>query len=189
MNFLDVFLLSISMSLDACSVNIVNGVSENIKKRKLIICALLFGIFQFLMPLAGYLIGYSFKDQISKYVPYIAFILLTFLSIKSLVEFIKEIKKKDKDEEVVKDLSFGKMLGEAVATSIDALSIGFIYIDQSLENALIIFTIIGAITFILSSIAGLLSKLCLSRFEKYSSLIAAIVFFLVGLKILLEGIL
>jgi len=189
MNWLNIFLVAFSMSIDAASVNITNGVCGNTKKRVLILCAFVFGLFQFIMPVIGYFVGYAFKDTLSKYVPWIAFGLLTLLAIKSFVEWIKEFKEKDKDKCENHKLSIGKILVEGVATSIDALSIGFIYIDQSVSNALIIFGIIGIVTFVFASFTGILAKYSLSKLDKYSGLIAAIVFLAVGIKILLEGIL
>lgn len=194
---LQIILLSISLALDASSVNIANGMSKNIKKRELLLCSFIFGVFQFLMPLFSYLIGTSFKDKLESIIPYISFSLLLLLSIKSFFEFIKEIRinkkeinsesKKIKDEEV-KRISFLKILIEGIATSIDALCIGFIYVAYSINEALIIFRVIGIITLILSFLAGILSKFFLNRFSKYTSLITAIIFLLVGIKILVEGL-
>lgn len=192
----EIILLSISLALDASSVNIANGMSKNIKKKELFLCSFIFGVFQFLMPLFGYLIGTSFKDKLESIIPYISFSLLLILSIKSLIEFIKEIRINKKEEnseskkikEEVKRISFLKILIEGIATSIDALCIGFIYIAYSINEALIIFGIIGIITLILSFLAGILSKFFLNRFSKYASLITAFIFLLVGIKILVEGL-
>ncbi|HBS10615.1 MAG TPA: manganese efflux pump MntP, partial [Firmicutes bacterium] len=76
----------------------------------------------------------------------------------------------------------------AIATSIDALCIGFVYIDYSLINALIVFSCIGVITFIISSLTGIFGKSIGKYIEKWAGLVASIVFLTVGIKILLEGI-
>lgn len=81
------------------------------------------------------------------------------------------------------------MLIQDVATAIDALCIGFVYLELSIGNALIVFTIIGVVTFVLSFLSVLLAKQVAKYLEKWAGLIAAIVFLAVGLKILLEGIL
>lgn len=183
--------ISVSMSLDACSVNAANGIKEeNIKPIKLILISLCFGVAQFLMPLIGYLVGLSFKQYIESFIPWIAFGLLLLLSIKSLIDWIKEIKQKN-EEEVKKEkrIKISEILIQTVATSIDALCIGFVYIDSPITEALIIFTVIGLITWALSFLTGFFSKYLSKLLNKWSGLIASIVFFAIGLKILLEGIL
>lgn len=183
--------ISVSMSLDACSVNAANGIKEeNIKPIKLVLISLCFGVAQFLMPLIGYLVGLSFKQYIESFIPWIAFGLLLLLSIKSLIDWIKEIKQKN-EEEVKKEkrIKISEILIQTVATSIDALCIGFVYIDSPITEALIIFTVIGLITWALSFLTGFFSKYLSKLLNKWSGLIASIVFFAIGLKILLEGIL
>ena len=78
---------------------------------------------------------------------------------------------------------------EDITTAIDALYIGFVYLELSIENAPIVFSIIGITTFVLSFFSVLLAKQIAKYLEKRAGLIAAIVFLAVGLKILLEGIL
>ncbi len=152
--------ISVSMSLDACSVNAANGIKEeNIKPIKLVLISLCFGVAQFLMPLIGYLVGLSFKQYIESFIPWIAFGLLLLLSIKSLIDWIKEIKQKN-EEEVKKEkrIKISEILIQTVATSIDALCIGFVYIDSPITEALIIFATIGLITWALSFLTGFFSK-------------------------------
>lgn len=183
--------ISVSMSLDACSVNAANGIKEeNIKPIKLVLISLCFGIAQFLMPLIGYLVGLSLKQYIESFIPWIAFGLLLLLSIKSLIDWIKEIKQKDEKEiQKEKRIKISEILIQTVATSIDALCIGFVYIESPITEALIIFVTIGLITWVLSFLTGFFSKYLSKLLNKWSGLIASIVFFAIGLKILLEGIL
>lgn len=194
MDFLNIFLVSLSMSVDAMTVNATNGIkNENIKKYKLVLIGLVFGVFQFVMPLIGYFIAYSFRqylDNIKTAIPWIAFALLMFLAINSFVEFIKERKAKD-DELAPKDgdhISLWTIFTQAVATSIDALCIGFVYCTSTIPDALIIFTCIGVTTFILSALTGLFANKLAGILEKWASLIASIVFVIVAVKILLEGL-
>lgn len=189
-DWLNCILTSFSMSIDACSVNAINGLEEkNMKISKMILISFSFGFFQFLMPLAGYFLGHSFEDKIEKFVPYIAFALLAFLSLKSLFDWIKERRKKEEDEIIEKKLGFFDVFLQSIATSIDALCIGFVYMSYTISNALIVFSIIGITTFLLSFICVFLAKKLAGPLEKWSGLIAAIVFLGIGLKILLEGIL
>lgn len=189
LDWVNIVLTSLSMSVDAMTVSAVDSIQEkNMKKTKSILIALVFGLFQFIMPLIGYFIGYSFKDILEAYIPWIAFSLLTLLSIKSLIDWIKDRKKKDDGEEVNKKISILEILVQGISTSIDALCIGFVYLNLNIANAMIVFSIIGITTFLLSLLTSLFGNLLANKLEKWAGLIAAIVFLAVGLKILIEGL-
>ena len=189
LDWFNIVLTSLSMSVDAMTVSAVDSIQEkNMKKAKSILIALVFGLFQFIMPIIGYFIGYSFKDILEAYIPWIAFSLLTLLSIKSLIDWIKDRKKKDEGEEVNKKISILEILVQGISTSIDALCIGFVYLNLNIANAMIVFSIIGITTFLLSLLTSLFGNLLANKLEKWAGLIAAIVFLAVGLKILIEGL-
>ena len=189
LDWFNIVLTSLSMSVDAMTVSAVDSIQEkNMKKTKSILIALVFGVFQFLMPIIGYFIGYSFKDILEAYIPWIAFSLLTLLSIKSLIDWIKDRKKKDEGEEVNKKISILEILVQGISTSIDALCIGFVYLNLNITNAMIVFSIIGITTFLLSLLTSIFGNLLANKLEKWAGLIAAIVFLAVGLKILIEGL-
>lgn len=189
LDWVNIVLTSLSMSVDAMTVSAVDSIQEkNMKKTKSILIALVFGLFQFIMPIIGYFIGYSFKDILEAYIPWIAFSLLTLLSIKSLIDWIKDRKKKDDGEEVNKKISILEILVQGISTSIDALCIGFVYLNLNIANAMIVFSIIGITTFLLSLLTSIFGNLLANKLEKWAGLIAAIVFLAVGLKILIEGL-
>lgn len=97
MDFTQTILISLSMSVDAMTVNITNAISEkDIKKVKLILIALSFGIFQFVMPVIGYCAGKPFVDKISNFIPWIGFSLLMLLGLHSIIEWIIELIKVNK---------------------------------------------------------------------------------------------
>ena len=189
LDWFNIVLTSLSMSVDAMTVSAVDSIQEkNMKKTKSILIALVFGLFQFIMPIIGYFIGYSFKDILEAYIPWIAFSLLTLLSIKSLIDWIKDRKKKDEGKEVNKKTSILEILVQGISTSIDALCIGFVYLNLNIANAMIVFSIIGITTFLLSLLTSIFGNLLANKLEKWAGLIAAIVFLAVGLKILIEGL-
>lgn len=179
------------MAADAMTVNATNGISEkNINIKKLLFAALVFGIMQFLMPVIGYFIGFNFQKQLELYIPWIAFSLLLLLGIKSIISFIRDLlKSKEEGVKEIKKVTIPTILVEGIATSIDALCIGFVYLNLPLSQAMLTFGIIGITTFVLSFITGLTGKLIGDKLEKYASLISGIIFIAVGLKILLEGVL
>lgn len=193
MDWVNIILTAFSMSVDAMTVNITNGIQEkNMKFSKMVLISLTFGIFQFVMPLIGYFIGYSFKDVLERYISWIAFGLLTALGVKSLIDWIKERKEAEKEEkhEIESNvISPFTVFVQGIATSIDALCIGFVYIELSIPQALLVFAIIGITTFTLSLVCVVLAKKVAGKLDKWAGLIASLVFITLGIKILLEGLL
>lgn len=200
-NWLNTFLVSCSMAIDCMSVGAADAINEPaMKKRKAVLIAFFFGLFQFLMPLIGYLIFYivihyglgeDVTETLDRYIPWIAFALLSFLGIKSIVSWILERRKEKTGEEVEAPvLSIGGIIFQAIATSIDALCIGFVYspLEYDFGPAILIFGIIGGVTFLLALLALLLGRKIGDKFERWAGLIAGVAFIAIGLKILLEGI-
>lgn len=160
------------------------------KKRKIFFIAFIFGLFQGLMPTIGYFVGYNFKEQLETYIPWIAFSLLTLLGLKNIIEWIKDrIKQKKEKEEKKHILTIPNILVQGVATSIDALALGFVYLSYTITNAMIVFSVIDIVTFLLSLLTIFLGKKIGGWLENWSGLIAGITFIGIGLKILLESIL
>ena len=192
-DILTMILTSVSMSVDAMTVNATNGLEEKtIEQGKMEFLSFLFGIFQFGMPVLGYFVGQTFEQYVSAYIPWIGFGLLMLLGIKSLVDWIKETverKKGSSEEPRKKEIGVGKMLVEAIATSIDALCIGFAYMWLPIGEAMLFFGVIGITTFILSYLSILLAKWLAKWLQNWAGLLAATVFMGIAIKILLEGLL
>ena len=192
-DILTMILTSVSMSIDAMTVNATNGLEEKtIKQGKMVFLSFLFGIFQFGMPVLGYFVGQTFEQYVSAYIPWIGFGLLMLLGLKSLVDWIKETverKKGGSEEPREKEIGVGKMLVEAIATSIDALCIGFAYMWLPIGEAMLFFGVIGITTFILSYLSILLAKWLAKWLQNWAGLLAAAVFMGIAIKILLEGLL
>ena len=192
-DILTMILTSVSMSIDAMTVNATNGLEEKtIKQGKMVFLSFLFGLFQFGMPVLGYFVGQTFEQYVSAYIPWIGFGLLMLLGLKSLVDWIKETverKKGGSEEPLEKEIGVGKMLVEAIATSIDALCIGFAYMWLPIGEAMLFFGVIGITTFILSYLSILLAKWLAKWLQNWAGLLAAAVFMGIAIKILLEGLL
>ena len=192
-DILTMILTSVSMSIDAMTVNATNGLEEKtINQGKMVFLSFLFGLFQFGMPVLGYFVGQTFEQYVSAYIPWIGFGLLMLLGIKSLVDWIKETverKKGGSEEPREKEISVGRMFVEAIATSIDALCIGFAYMWLPIGEAMLFFGVIGITTFILSYLSILLAKWLAKWLQNWAGLLAALVFMGIAVKILLEGIL
>lgn len=184
-----VIITSFNMAIDASVTSAADSVRVGRKGfGKIVLACFLFGVFQGLMPLIGYLIGSSFKKYIETWIPFIAFALLLILAIKGFVDFGKEMSGKGEEEEEGK-LSYKEIVFQAVATSIDALCIGFTFLSYSLPNALIAFACIAGITFLLSLVCGSLGQFLSGVLKRYSGLVSGLVFLGIGLKILLDALL
>ena len=192
-DILTMILTSVSMSIDAMTVNATNGLEEKtINQGKMVFLSFLFGLFQFGMPVLGYFVGQTFEQYVSAYIPWIGFGLLMLLGLKSLVDWIKETverKKGGSEEPREKEISVGRMFVEAIATSIDALCIGFAYMWLPIGEAMLFFGVIGITTFILSYLSILLAKWLAKWLQNWAGLLAAAVFMGIAIKILLEGLL
>lgn len=181
MSIVEIILISISLAMDAFAVSICKGLTfkkTNIKKA--IIIGLYFGLFQGLMPLFGYLLGNTFQELIASIDHWIAFILLGFIGLNMIKESRSEDENKSDDK-----VDFKTMLPLAIATSIDALTIGITFAFLKV-NILITIISIGLITFILSVIGVLLGKKIGTKFDRVAELIGGLILILLGLKILLE---
>lgn len=88
---------------------------------------------------------------------------------------------------MVKKLTVINILIQAIATSIDALCIGFVFLDYTVSDAMLTFGIIGITTFVLSTITIFLGNKISGKLEKWGALLSAIVFILIGTKILIES--
>lgn len=193
LDWIEVLLTSVSMSVDAMTVNATNGLEEKgIPYWKMIVISLCFGIAQFLMPCIGYFTGQTFREYVESYIPWIGFGLLLLLAIKSFVDWIKDFlaaKKLEKEEIAEKRIGAGTIALQTIATSIDALCIGFVNIALSIPQAIVFFSVIGITTFLLSFLSVLLAKQLGKVLEKWAGLCASLVFLFLAVKILLEGLL
>lgn len=130
----ELFLIAVGLSMDAFAVSISNGIVMK-NRRKGVLAALLFGLFQAGMPVAGYFLGSAFAELISRFDHYIALIVLGFIGGKMIYESIGELRSKKSDEqsEGVKEPNLGGLIMQAIATSIDALVVGVSFAALNVE--------------------------------------------------------
>ena len=186
MSFVSVFeiiLISIGLAMDAFGVSIGKGLSmpvgENGRKVTL---AFLFGLFQFLMPIIGWLIGRQFIDVISEWDHWIIFGLLGYLGIAMIREGLSDETDEDDDKQV---LGAWEMMMLSVATSLDAMAVGLTFAFMPI-NVWEASTMIGVITFGISLIGVYLGKFMGQFVEKYADVLGGGVLILIGTKILLQ---
>lgn len=196
MGFAELFLLSVGLAMDAFAVSIGNGLSMKKSDPKAALAiALSFGIFQALMPTAGYFLGTAFETVISRFDHYIALIFLGFIGGKMIFDGIKELRKSKKEstesgekEEQPFKLSFGALMIQSVATSIDALIVGVSFAALPDVNIWTAVVLIGVITFAISLVGVFSGKkfgqLLGSRAEVFGGLILVGI----GLKVFIEHV-
>lgn len=182
MTIIEIIIISISLAADAFAISICKGLSvSKLKIKDAIKCGIWFGVFQGLMPLIGYLLGYKFEKIIMNIDHWVAFILLFYIGLNMLLDSFK------KEEDIREDFSIKTMFTLAVATSIDALAFGIAYVfAYGSSNSILCFLMIGIITFILSTIGVYIGNKFGNKFEKISKIIGGSLLILLGLKILLE---
>ena len=185
MSIFEIVLISIGLAMDAFGVSIGKGltmpVGENGRKVTL---AFLFGLFQFLMPLIGWLIGRQFIDVISDWDHWIIFGLLGYLGIAMIREGLSDDDDEDDDDDK-QFLGVWEMMMLSVATSLDAMAVGltFAFLPINVWEAS---TMIGVITFCISLVGVYLGKFMGRFVGKYADIVGGGVLILIGTKILLQ---
>jgi putative Mn2+ efflux pump MntP len=180
MDFLTVVLIAIGLAMDAFAVSIAKGISvQGNRARSAILLATLFGAFQALMPVVGWLAGLGLRDMITEVDHWIAFGLLGFIGAKMIYDSTKSEGVPEKDV----TLSFALVL--AVATSIDALMVGlgFAFLEIPI---LVPVLIIGAVTFVLSYLGFMFGSRMGTIFGRKIRVLGGIILILIGIRILAE---
>lgn len=182
MTLFDLILIAISLSMDAFAVSICKGLSvHKVNFRHALTCGLWFGGFQALMPALGYFLGDRFSSLLTKFGPWIAFILLVIIGANMVKESFGE------EESVDDDYSPKAMLPLAVATSIDAFAVGVSFAAMQVQ-ILPAVALIGCITCLLSGIGVKVGALFGDKYRAPAERVGGIVLILIGLKTLLSGL-
>ncbi len=185
--FLNSVLFGFSLAIDAVTVSVANGIAEpEMKKRKSFLIAGIFAFFQFAMPLIGWVCVHYIAEVLeglTKFIPFIALLLLTAIGIKMIIEGAR----KKNDETPNKPPDFFQLILQGVATSIDALSVGFTIASYTVISAIICASIIAVITFALCLIALFLGKKIGEKFTSVSSIIGGIILILIGIEIIVTS--
>ncbi len=180
-------LLGVGLSMDAFSVSLANGFNEpKMKKIKVLGIAGVFGLFQGIMPMIGWICVHTIVEKFKVFeyfIPWIALILLLYIGGKMVFGYFK----KGKEEEEAEKMSFHTLLIQGVATSIDALSVGFTIAEYDLNIAIISVLIIACTTFIICLIGVILGKKFGTKFSSKAELIGGIILICIGLEIFISG--
>ena len=195
MNFLILFvtnsiLLGIGLAMDAFSVSIANALNEpEMKITRMSLIAGCYAFFQFIMPVAGWVCVHTIAQiftSFQKFIPWIALILLLYIGGKMLWESFHNEESDDSSE--IKKLTFVLLIVQGVATSIDALSVGFTIADYNFSSALVASIIIAAVTFVICITGLKIGKTVGNRLSGKAEILGGLILIGIGIEIFVRGV-
>ena len=185
--FLNSALLGVGLAMDAFSVSLANGLHDpHMSRRRGAIIAGTFGVFQAAMPMAGWLCVHTIVELFSafeKFIPWIALALLGYIGGKMLMEGIK-----GEEAEEAAELSAGALFMQGVATSIDALSVGFTISEYGWLMALVCSLIVATVTFFICEAGLSLGKKFGTKLSGKASILGGVILIGIGLEIFISGV-
>ena len=185
--FFNNILLGVGLAMDAFSVSLANGLNEpKMRRLKMGSIAFTFAFFQAAMPLIGWLCVHTIVEQFKsfeKFIPYIALALLLYIGISMIVGAIKG---NDEDEAV--KVGFFALMVQGVATSIDALSVGFTIASYDFLMALVSALIIAAVTFVICMCGLYIGKKFGTKLKNKATILGGAILIFIGLEIFVTGV-
>ncbi|MCQ2500575.1 MAG: manganese efflux pump MntP family protein [Lachnospiraceae bacterium] len=181
-------LLGVGLAMDAFSVSMANGLNNpKMKANQMTGIASVYAFFQIAMPLIGWICIHTIVEYFKafeKLIPWIALILLAYIGGKMLLEGIRGEEDEDEDKSV---LSLTTLIVQGIATSIDALSVGFTIADYSFIPALVASLIIGVVTFFICMGGLQIGKTFGNKLAGKASILGGVILIGIGLEIFIKG--
>lgn len=184
--FIKSILLGVALAMDAFSVSVVNGFGDiKMKKRKGALIAGTFAFFQFIMPMVGWVFVHylcEFFNVFEKFIPWIALGLLLFIGIKMIIDGIR-----GGEADEYKPLGFLTLIIQGIATSIDALSVGFTIEKYNLLMAFICSLIIAVVTFAICVFGLIIGKKVGTKLNNKASVLGGVILVIIGIWIFVKS--
>lgn len=186
--FFNSVLLGVGLAMDAFSVSLANGLNEpGMQGKKMCGIAGIFALFQALMPMIGWVCVHTvvrYFQAFEKLIPWIALLLLSFIGGKMLLEGIK-----NNGEETEKPkVGLTALLVQGVATSIDALSVGFTISGYGLLMAVVCALIIAVVTFVICMVGLVMGKKFGTKLSNKAAILGGVILIAIGLEIFITGV-
>ena len=185
---LNSLLLGVGLAMDAFSVSLANGLSEpGMPRHKRLAIAGVFAAFQAAMPLLGWFCVHTavrYFSAVQPFIPWAALVLLCFIGGKMLWE----ARKGKPDDAPAAALTWGVLLVQGVATSIDALSVGFTIADYGTGLAALCAALIGTVTFAVCLAGVHLGRRFGTRFAGKAEIFGGLILIAIGLEIWIKGV-
>lgn len=182
-------LMGIGLAMDAFSVSLTNGLNENqMKIKRMCLIAGCFTFFQFIMPVLGWILVHTVSNYFEKFselIPWIALFLLLYIGGKMLIEAVH----KSEEDENVNKLTFSVLILQGIATSIDALSVGFAIADYNFLMALASSVIIAVVTFVICIGGLIIGKKAGTVLKRKAGLLGGFILIGIGIEIFIRGML
>lgn len=189
---LNSMLLGVGLAMDAFSVSLANGLHEpKMPVRRMCMIAAVFAVFQALMPMTGWVCVHTVMQLFSsfqKLIPWIALALLAYIGGKMLIEGIRGGNDAAEDAGAAAVLGFGTLMVQGIATSIDALSVGFTIASYDWLMALAASLIIAVVTFIICMGGLVIGKRFGTRLSGKASVLGGVILIAIGLEIFISGV-
>lgn len=186
--FLNSALLGVGLAMDAFSVSMANGLNEpHMKAPRMCGIAGIYALFQYGMPMIGWICIHTvanYFQAFQKFIPWIALALLAYIGGKMLIEGIKG----EEEEEASRKLGFGTLIVQGIATSIDALSVGFTIADYDVLQANVCGLIIAVVTFVICIGGLLIGRKFGTKLSGKASILGGIILIGIGLEIFITGV-
>lgn len=187
--------LGAGIAMDAFSVCVANGLREpEMPVPRRVMMAGIYAFFQFAMPLIGWVCVHFIEEAFSafrKFIPWIALLLLLYIGGGMIIEAFRSKKETQEDEsgeaKSAAVLPMKTMLIQGVATSIDALSVGFTISGYGAFEALLAALIIAAVTFVICLSGLKLGRVFGTKLERYAGLIGGTILIIIGLEIFIKS--
>lgn len=188
MFFINSTLLGVGLAMDAFSVSLANGLNElDMRVKRMSGIAGVFAIFQAAMPMIGWLCVHTIATYFSffeKLIPWIALLLLLYIGGKMLIEGIKGAE----EESEADTLTFGVLIIQGLATSIDALSVGFTIADYDVIMAVVCAMIIAIVTFIICMAGLKIGKKVGTKLAGKANILGGVILIGIGIEIFVKGV-
>ncbi len=182
-------MLGVGLAMDAFSVSLANGLNEPfMKKKKMCGVAGAFAIFQFAMPLIGFICVSTIARLFSvfeRFIPWIALVLLLYIGGKMLYDGITN----KESEDAISTVGIKGLFIQGIATSIDALSVGFTISNYSFTEALLACLLIGVVTFIICYAGLCIGKKAGTKLAGKAGVLGGTILILIGLEIFITSFL
>ena len=186
--------LGVGLAMDAFSVSLANGLHEPYMNRKRI-CAIagVYAFFQYIMPMIGWICVHTIVEvfsQFRQFIPWIALLLLLYIGGKMILEGIGE-RNADEEELAAQNRSASNkdLLIQGIATSIDALSVGFTIAEYELVMATAAAQIIAAVTVVICVGGLLIGRKAGTRLSWKASILGGCILIAIGIEIFVKGVL
>ncbi len=189
MNIINSVLLGVGLAMDAFTVSVANGLNEpNMRKRRMCLIAFTYAFFQFAMPLIGWVCVRTIVEKFKVFelfIPWIALLLLGYIGGKMLYEGIRD---KYSEEIITTELTLGLLMMQGVATSIDALSVGFTISGYVFMEALCACVVIAVVTFVICMIGLLAGKKIGMKLAGRATILGGLILIGIGIEIFVKGV-